>query len=772
MASRDDMEKQERENLREEYEEKKKIAENAMINQIVDYVKSGIFPKSKADEFMICYNFVYAYSDKGFWDELLNYHNNIIKEVTEEFYKRIKDKTYLDFIDTFISCTNNLNTLIYYMDRIFSYISTNHLSNINGEPAYDKKTMCEFSMDIYKNYFFDKVSKKLFIALNQVIKEERKGNMDYRKKIQDIVNIIISLDLVTPNIKKEKQKILWRESSNSEPTTLKYQEAWFNNYEKETEIYAKEKANKDIHNNSAPEYIKCEIKYINEEKERQQLYLNQQYHSKINDINYRYLINNNAEEITNMDSGVKYMFKTKKLDELKDVYILFKLDTPSLLLAKQIFLEYIKERGNLIYANKEILNDPKKFIPELIKLQKEMNELVSFCFDNDKDFQNYESKAFSQLMSRDVYAKQLSNYVDYCMRNGFKGKSEEEIERTLQDIISIFKNLNSKLAFQNDSDKKMSIRLIKTKPSLNTEKSFISKLKQEQGVSYVSKKNEMINDLEKSKNESEGYKSSSSMGAPNGIKFNVTVISQSAWEINKSAMEKFIFPPFLNYCIEDFEKYYFARHQGTKLLWCLGLSSIEIQYLYLKSKNISSSTLPQLLCLLNLEKYEKLTLEKLSQLIGCNIQIILSDIQGLIFNVTFNPKGQADKGIILANIDPAKKDFKPSTEVSINKNFSLTRMKFNTLPLPQKKSDAEMKRDEEEESKINHKYQENILQASITRIMKSRIGQETSHTWLVNEVSKQVDLFRAQPQQIKENIEKLIEKNIIKRNTSNYEYIA
>ena len=60
MASRDDMEKQERENLREEYEEKKKIAENAMINQIVDYVKSGVFPKSKADEFMICYNFFYA----------------------------------------------------------------------------------------------------------------------------------------------------------------------------------------------------------------------------------------------------------------------------------------------------------------------------------------------------------------------------------------------------------------------------------------------------------------------------------------------------------------------------------------------------------------------------------------------------------------------------------------------------------------------------------------------------------------------------------------
>ena len=43
---------------------------------------------------------------------------------------------------------------------------------------------------------------------------------------------------------------------------------------------------------------------------------------------------------------------------------------------------------------------------------------------------------------------------------------------------------------------------------------------------------------------------------------------------------------------------------------------------------------------------------------------------------------------------------------------------------------------------------------------------------LVNEAAKQIDLFKAQPQQIKENVEKLIEKNIIKRNGPSYEYIA
>ena len=105
-------------------------------------------------------------------------------------------------------------------------------------------------------------------------------------------------------------------------------------------------------------------------------------------------------------------------------------------------------------------------------------------------------------------------------------------------------------------------------------------------------------------------------------------------------------------------------------------------------------------------------------------------------------------------------------------NFSVSHQKFNTLPLPQKKTAAEIKVSEIEEAQIIKRYQNNILQATLTRIMKSRNGKETTHIWLVNESAKQIDLFRAQPQQIKENIEKLIEKNVIKRNGAFYEYIA
>lgn len=68
-----------------------------------------------------------------------------------------------------------------------------------------------------------------------------------------------------------------------------------------------------------------------------------------------------------------------------------------------------------------------------------------------------------------------------------------------------------------------------------------------------------------------------------------------------------------------------------------------------------------------------------------------------------------------------------------------------------------------------------IIDSTVTRIMKGRIGQKTPHTTLISEVSKQIELFQAQPPQIKERIEALIEKQIIKRDEKDrncYDYVA
>ena len=247
------------------------------------------------------------------------------------------------------------------------------------------------------------------------------------------------------------------------------------------------KSEKDIKTLSAPEYVKCELNYIKQEHEREFSYIHEVFHNDINNMNYDYLIVHNMNKLVEMDTGINNMFKTNKKDELSDIYKLFTYYPESLKLIQKSFREYIKERFQALHNDKELSKDSIQFAHALISLKKEMDELVSLCFENHTDFQDSENKEFSLLMSKEIYPKQLAGYVDFCMRNGFKGKSLEEIENILNDIISIFKNIDSKLIFKIESEKKMSERLIKNLfLSLNSEKLFISKLKQESGVTYVS----------------------------------------------------------------------------------------------------------------------------------------------------------------------------------------------------------------------------------------------------------------------------------------------
>ena len=744
---------------------------NEMIDNIHEYLKNGTFPNKKPNAYMTAYTAVQTHADIGDKEcaMLLEYHNGVIRDYIQDCLNDLSKETNVNLIDAFIKHTEHITFLSYWMNRIFCYLDRFYTK------AKCKITLAKNALTLYTENFFNQFRNNIFIEVNKLIREDRQGIREYRPKIKIVMRIIKDLDYEFPKLIKENNKISWiQEKENSKGTEIAIQNDWYENYFLgDTLKFSRDKGKADVQTLSAPEYIVSQLKYLDEEYERQREFINEKFHNKINDINYQNLIGDHMKEIASMDTGIKKMLETKNDVQLTNLYKLFKLYPASLVEITEEFQPYIKSRGNTLYENKELSKDPKKFIPELISLKKEMDKLVLECFENNNTFQDVKNKAFSLFMKKDVYAKQLSNYADFCMRNGFKGKSQEEIDHTLNDIIDLFKCLNSKLVFQNESNKKMSERLIK-KLSLSTlsERLFITKLKQEAGVTYVSKMQEMMNDLEKNKNETESYKSMPHKGAPNGIKLDITVISQSAWEVSKKNMEKIEMPKFLKTCLDDFDTFYIKKHQGQKLLWCLGLSKVEITYLYLRNKNISVSTLPQLLSLLLLEKHGKLSLVSIAQHCGCQPSTIITDIQGLVYNPTFNPQGQPDKGLIVGTFS---KEFKETDEISLNKNFTCSRMKIQTIPLPQKKSATEQKQAELEEAQIIKRYQDNILQATLTRIMKSRIGQETSHVWLVNEASKQIDLFKAQPQQIKENIEKLIEKNVIKRNDKNrtcYDYIA
>ena len=759
----------------ENFDEAKELLEKGIISDIINYLKNGIFPKAKSDGFMNAYFIIQTLTDSG--DELsknlIYYHDKTIEDFISSCYDKLADEP--DNLESFLKYTENIYSLIYLMNRIFSY-----LDRFYTKAKKPKISLGKGSLKLYYENFFKHFQDKIFKEVNKLIKIDRNGNKEHRMTIEKIMKIFRDLDLEEPIIMKEKNKIFWVGDNNTgEKEIPTIQNSWFKYFERETKLFAEEKAKKDI-TLPTPDYVNKQLAYLDEENQRQREFIGPKFKSRIDEINYFYLIGERTEELAQKDTGIKKMLGDQKngqiIDQLSNLYKLFKLYKNSLDEIIKEFKPYIKARGDAIRNNKDVSKNPKKFIPELISLNKEMDNLIYNCFEDKNIFKDAKNEAFKSFMKIDFYPKQLANYTDFYLRKGIKGKNGTEIGDGLDDIIGLFKYLNSKILFKVESDRYMSDRLIKKESYSNhAETELITKLKQEAGIIFVSKMQEMINDLEKNKKETDNYKLLSHKGIPNGIKLDVMVVSQSAWEINKKFMKEIKLPKFLSAILDDFENYYIGKHQEQKLIWCLGLSKIEIQYLYLKNKNVSVSTLLQLLCLLQIEKAKRITIKKISDNLGITSVELLKDINGLIFNPSFNPTGYAENGIIIKTFKPKNKEFNEDDEVSINMNVNAQKLKFNTISLPVKKTEKELKEQEEKDEIVQKKYKDNIIQATITRIMKSRIGQVTTHDWLVSETSKQISLFVAQPPTIKISIEKLIEKNIIKRNakrTNCYDYIS
>ena len=754
--------------------EAKKMIKELMIDNILYYLKTGkISGTTKPDDFLNACTIVNNISDEGDNNnhELLTYHNQIIKNYIIERENELYCENNQNLLDKFLLHTEHINFLIYWMSLIFGYLDKFYMK------VKIEKTLAQFSMDLYKSNFFDVFKNNIFIEVDKLINDERNGfgTDESKAKIKLIIKLFEEMEYQKPRIVKEKGKLIWiNESNNEDFQEYDLKNMWFEYFIYDTEKFIKNKAKSDFQRMAIPDYLSSEMKYLKEEKERLNEYVDREYHNKINAINYQYLFGQYKKEFTN--EMIMEALENQEKEQLFNFYNLSILFPEYLNNIEKEFTKYIRNSCEKFFVDNELLENKNKFFAETINLRKNMDNLLSQCFQNNIKFHSIINRVFNSYLSKDKYAKQLSIYVDYYMRKGFKGKSKEEVDNILNDIIIFFSCLNSKLIFQIETIKKMSERLLKKESlSIINEQSFITKLKQEADISYVNKMQEILKDLENNKYDAEIYKSLEHKGLPNGIKLNITVVSQHAWDIKKNYIEKIEIPKFLSFCLDDFQNFFMSKYQKKNLIWCLGLSRLEIQYLYLKDKNISISTLPQLLSLLLLEQKGELTLGEIAQILKCKLDTIIFDIQGLVFNPSFNPHSKLDKGIILGKFNKEIKEFNQNDKIMINKNFTSQRFKFSTIPLIKKKSESEKKNEEIQESQIIQRYQNNILQSTLTRIMKSRIGIETSHEWLVSEVTKQIDLFKPQPQQIKENIEKLIEKGVVKRTEQNlacYEFIA
>lgn len=603
-------------------------------------------------------------------DKLFEYYEKVLKNYMRDAQREIKKEEGERLIDSFLYQHNQCKILTHWMRRIFSYLDRFYTKNKNIG------TLCENGMKIFHDEMFLPLKDKLFESVNKFIELDRDCAVVQRYKVKNLLRIFEEVDMKKADLIKTMDDLYWKGEE-----TLTILKEWFDKFLIKTEQYVSKKASNEITSLSAPEYIKSALKYLDEEETRKAEYINKIFYEKLNSTNYRFLINQNSKTLASMETGIAFMFFNKKDTSLKEAYQLISKLPESLKCITEELEPFIKKRGEELYSNKDLSKDPVKFIPELIKLKKEIDTLVEFAFDNHLLFQDSKNKAFSYFMNKELYSKQLANFCDFEMKVGFKGAGESQIDERLNNIINLFKCLNNKLIFQIEYAKKLSDRLIQGKSlSMLAEKALISKLKAEAGVSYVNKLTSMLQDLEVSKTENDNYRANPQhKGVPHGVALNVKVLQNGAWEIEKNKFEKFEVPKFLVNCVDDFTKFYIGRHKTHKLTWVYGLGTIELQYLYLKKNHQSDSTLIQYCILRALETHKTLSIVKVSEVIGYNQNLVLNEINALLYHVSFNPKKSKSCGIISSDA-PDGQDLKLENEVSINKDFTVNSIKISTIP--------------------------------------------------------------------------------------------
>lgn len=162
----------------------------------------------------------------------------------------------------------------------------------------------------------------------------------------------------------------------------------------------------------------------------------------------------------------------------------------------------------------------------------------------------------------------------------------------------------------------------------------------------------------------------------------------------------------------------------------------------------------------------------IAQYLDVNINLVITDVTGMILNA-FNKNQNMSEGLVL--VDSKDKKITESNTVSLNMNFSHVNSKLSFIPSSVKKKTQNQDSEKNKENNDVMSMQHMIIDSTITRIMKGRIGKQTTHSELITETVRQIELFVPKVDMVKFRIESLIEKKIIKRKDDNYdqyEYIS
>ncbi|PXF49024.1 Cullin-3 [Gracilariopsis chorda] len=593
--------------------------------------------------------------------------------------------------------------------------------------------------------------------------------------------------------------------------------------ERTRQFYARE-ATLYLSETTCSEYLRKASQRINEERLRVENYLQMLTAPKVRRVAETELISKYMDKLINMEnSGLLWMLRNDKVDDLRLMYTLFKDVTDGEEIMRTYLKKEVLDRGTEIVQHPENIRDPIALINAILVLKDKYDNIVNSAFTipisqesdllpslnsvgipggpgtnsitmnisakhmntavqmgaanvdtsnasqsskeavPDKRFVSAVNESFERFINGfNRAAEYLSLYVDKLLRKDFKGCGDDEIEAKLDAVMALFRYLHERDVFERYYKQHLQKRLLYSRStSSEAERSFITKMKTDCGYMYTSKMEVMFKDMKTSDDTTAQFRESvAKEGADmRGIDLRVFVLTTMSWPVTQGP--NVILPEDAVHCTSNFEIFYYKKHDGRRLTWQQSLGTAELRATFGDRMYDLYSVSAYSMCILMLfNDHDSLTYKEISNATRIPDSELARHLQSLSLT----------KHKILRK-EPREKDVKPDDKFIFNSDFQSRsrRIKIQVVTA-QKENEAERN---QTRCRINADRGP-VIDTVIVRIMKHRKVLE--HNQLIAEVTKELESkFEPNTQDIKKRIESLVEREYLERQKEKrqvYQYVA
>ncbi|KAJ1919765.1 hypothetical protein H4219_001795 [Mycoemilia scoparia] len=436
-----------------------------------------------------------------------------------------------------------------------------------------------------------------------------------------------------------------------------------------------------------------------------------------------------------------------------------------------------------------------KWSQKTLDMYSKYMKLHKNALKSDQAFQLVINKAFSEFIDANPRSAEfISLYIDDCLKKGPKEVTGNELDKTIDGIITLAKLLKSRDLFEHYYAQHLSKRLLFGKSSSKeTELSAISKIKSFSEPQFIKKLETMFKDVTISAELTQDFSSylKQQSEAVDSFPLVPSILTNTIWpipkpkgldtpEINKDESQngaetltknEVQLPEQFKRAVDAFAEFYKTRFSGRQLSWYYHMGTVEIRTRFkTRIHELTVSTYQAFILTLysemnhddSDEQANSLSFEEIQTKLNIPEPELIRQLQSLA----------CGKYKILIK-EPKSKQVSTTDKFKFNINFTanMTRIK---VPLILASARVETETERKETNTKVAQERKHLVDAAIVRIMKSRKTQD--HYGLVMETIEQLkSRFTPTPKEIKRHIENLIERDYLERlpgELSKYQYVA